>query len=180
MTDNLPSEKAASQPPSDKLPPSSAEVEAVAEEMISLKGKIASIEAKANEEARPHMVRLAALKMLAEAWLRKHGSAHSEKSKLLHGLTYEIMGTFGMSMSIDAAAVELFRQALVKAKLGKLLRKLFKKTVRFEFNAEAAALFKGDKLKPKLAALWAKCLVPTPKTAVITPREKKKEAGVAA
>ena len=40
------------------------------------------------------------------------GAAHAEKSKILHGLQYEMVGTFGASTSIDAAAVQRFATAL--------------------------------------------------------------------
>jgi putative Mn2+ efflux pump MntP len=40
--------------------------------------------------------------------VEEFGSAHAEKSKLLHGITHEILATFGLSTSIDAAAVGLF------------------------------------------------------------------------
>jgi hypothetical protein len=38
--------------------------------------------------------------------VEEFGSTHADKSKLLHGIHYEIMATFGLSTSIDAAAVE--------------------------------------------------------------------------
>lgn len=155
------------------LPPSSAEVESVAEEMITLKGRIADISAQALIEAEPHVKRIDELKTLAEDWLRKFGSAHAEKSKLLHGVLYEIMGTFGMSTSIDAAAVEAFRIGLVKAGQAKLLRRIFAKTVRFDLKADYAQIIQGVKLKPKLLALYARCSISTPRTPTITPRLKK-------
>jgi hypothetical protein len=43
--------------------------------------------------------------------MRDFGSSHAEKSKLLHGITQEMMVTFGSAVSIDAAAVERFRLA---------------------------------------------------------------------
>ena len=160
---------------SQNLPPSPAEVESLAEEMVSLKGKIAEISAKALAETEPHVKRLDELKTLAEDWIRKFGSAHAEKSKILRGILYEIMGTFGTSMSIDAAAVETFRLALVKAKQARLLKKIFEKAVRFDLKPGHAEIIQGVKLKDKLLALYARCTVSTPRTPVITPRLKKEE-----
>ncbi len=164
----------------ENLPPSAAEVDALAEEMLTLKGKVGSILEKAQQDSKPHLDRMGELKEVAERWIRAFGSAHAEKSKLLHGILYEIMGTFGMSTSIDAAAVEAFRKGLVKSKQAKLLKKLFTKTVRFDLNPDGAEIVKGVTLKPRLVALWAKCFVNQSKTPVITPRLKKKENGVAA
>lgn len=155
------------------LPPSPAEVESVAQEMISLKGKLSEIYTDAELEAHHYSVRLDELKALAIDWIQKFGSAHAEKSKLLHGVLYEIMGTFGMSTSIDAAAVEAFRIGLVKAGQAKLLRRIFSKTVRFDLKADYAQIIQSVKLKPKLLALYARCSVSSPRAPVITPRLKK-------
>jgi hypothetical protein len=48
--------------------------------------------------------------------VEEFSSAHADKSKLLHGIQYEIMGTFGVTTRIDAAAAERFAQALRIAK----------------------------------------------------------------
>jgi hypothetical protein len=154
------------------VPPSPAEVEALAEEMVQLKAKVAEITLDATAKATTHIQRLEELKATATDWIRRFGSAHAEKSKLLHGVLYEIMGTFGMSTSIDAAAVEAFRLALVRAGQAKLLRSIFDKSVRFDLKPGYAEIIKGVKLKPRLLALYARCSVSTPKTPVITPRLK--------
>src|SRR5579862_1072998 len=54
--------------------------------------------------------------------VRDFGSAHAKKSKILHGLTHEIMVTYSSSVSIDDVAVENFRVALQKAKKVRLLK----------------------------------------------------------
>ncbi len=102
----------------------------------------------------------------------KFGSAHAEKSKLLHGIAFEIMATFGTSTSIDAAAVELFRLALVKAKQARLLKKLFEKTVRWTLNPTAAVIVKSEKLSKSLLALYSQCEVVKAKTPSVQVREK--------
>ena len=162
------------------LPPSPAEVESLAEEMIKLKAQLSEISTKAAIAAEPLSKRMGELKTLAEDWIRKFGSAHAEKSKILRGVLYEIMGTFGMTTSIDAAAAEAFRQGLVRAKQARLLTRIFQKTVRFELKPDYAKVIEGVKLKPKLLALYAKCTRSVAKTPVITPRLIDKKNGEAA
>lgn len=159
----------------ENLPPSHAEVDALAKEMVDLKGEIELEAAASAKVIAPKQERLGELKLRAEAWIRKHGSAHADKSKLLHGILYEIMGTFGMSTTFDGAAVELFRRALGKAKQARLLKRMFTKSIRYDLQPDSAEVVKGAKLTPKLQGLWAKCLVMTPRTPQITPRLKKKE-----
>lgn len=156
----------------EKSPPSSIEVENLAQEMLDLKGKISTVQAKATEEIKPIAKRLGELATQAETWLVAFGSAHAEKSRLLHGVTLEIMGTFGTSTSIDAAAVEVFRQALVKAHQARLLKKIFRKVIRWELLPNWGETIRGVKLPAKLAALYAACQVTKPRTPTITPREK--------
>lgn len=102
----------------------------------------------------------------------KFGSAHAEKSKLLHGIRYEVMVTFGMSSSIDASAVERFRLALLEHKQSRLLKKLFEKTVRWTLNPAYATVIKAEKLSKSLVALWAQCQVVKEATPKLVVREK--------
>ena len=102
----------------------------------------------------------------------KYGSAHAEKSKLLHGITHEIMCTYGSSTSIDAGAVERFRAALAESKQTRLLKKLFERTVRWTLAPTYAVVIKGEKLSHKLTALWAQCEVVKAKTPTLVVREK--------
>lgn len=159
----------------EKKPPSAEEIERLAGEMIDLKGQISTIEQEAKDEIKPLAIKLTSLSARAEAWLREFGSAHAEKSRMLHGVLYEIMGTFGTSTSIDAAAVEVFRQALVKAGKARLLKKLFRKVIRWELMPNWAETVRGaGKLPAKLAALYAQCEIKTARTPTITPREREK------
>lgn len=102
----------------------------------------------------------------------KFGSAHAEKSKLFHGLAYEVMVTFGQSVSIDAAAVENFRLALVAEDQPRLLHRIFEKTIRWTLSPQASEMVRGEKLSTKLKALFAKCQVVKEKTPNMTVREK--------
>lgn len=150
-----------------------AEVEELAEEYRDLELKIAGIAKKAMDDLAPHK------KRLDEVWeelvpqVRNFGSAHAEKSKLLYGLELEVMGTFGSTTAIDAAAVERFRQALVKMKQARLLKTVFEKTVRWTLAAQASAFLRKEhdagKIPNKLFLLFARCSVPktlTPKLVV--------------
>jgi hypothetical protein len=108
-----------------------------------------------------------------KALVSDFGSAHAEKSKLLHGVTHELMVTFGSSVSIDGAAVEKFRLALVAAKKARVLRKLFEKTIRWTLSPLAPTLIKGERQLPqRLLALYAQCEVVKQKTPSLTVREK--------
>ena len=156
----------------DKTPPSAKEVEELAQEMLELKGKVSAIVTKSHDEQLPLLNRMEQLKAKAENWLSEFGSAHAEKSRLLHGVTLEIMGTFGSATSIDAAAVEVFRQALVRAHQARLLKKIFRKVIRWELLPNWAESIRGLKLPAKLTSLYAACQVTKPRAPTITPREK--------
>src|SRR6266581_4563006 len=82
----------------------------------------------------------------------KIASAHAEKSKLLHGITHEILATFGVSTSIDAAAVERFAQALRTAKQTKILNRIFEQTTRYTLRPDAGHIIRAVALpKAQLA-----------------------------
>jgi hypothetical protein len=102
----------------------------------------------------------------------KFGSAHAEKSKLLHGVKWEIMGTFGASTSIDAAAVEKLRLELVKADNGRLIKRLFDKTIRWALRSTARAEILKDDVPKNVRALFAACEVTKDRTPSIQAREK--------
>lgn len=159
----------------EKIPPSPAEVDELAREMIELKGKASTIQAQAQKEIEPLNKKLDELKARAVTLLKDFGSAHAEKSRLLHGIAYEIMGTFGTSTTIDAAAVEVFRQALVKAHQARLLKRIFEKTVRWSPMQGWGETIRGAKLPAKLMALYARCQVSSERTPTVTPREKDRD-----
>ena len=104
--------------------------------------------------------------------VRDFGSAHAEKSRLLHGITREMMVTFGSSVSIDGAAVERFRLALMKANQARLLKKVFLQHVRWSLSPEASAIIKGEKLSKSLLALYSQVEVIKPKSPSLQVREK--------
>jgi hypothetical protein len=72
--------------------------------------------------------------------VEQFGSADHEKSKLLHGLTHEIVATFGVSTSINAAAVDRFAHVLRVNRQIKLLELIFEQTTRYHLRPDAVAL----------------------------------------
>ena len=106
-------------------------------------------------------------------WVRICGGAHHEKSKILHGILWEMMATFGQSTSQDTAAIERLRLALVKAKQARLLKKLFQKDVRWTLKAAASSIIKGEKLSAKLMGLVLECSVTVDRTPTLDVRKKK-------
>lgn len=108
------------------------------------------------------------------AMVREFGGPHREKSKILHGIVWEIMATFGQHTAQDAAAIERFRLALTKAKKTRVLKKLFTKDVRWTMNAGAAQIAAAEKLSPKLMALLLQCSDTQDKKPTLDVRPKKK------
>jgi hypothetical protein len=159
-------------------PPSCADVEAVALEYQTLERKIEAIVKKAKDEVTPFQAQLTGLRDWLIDAARAFGSAHAEKSKILHGIGMEAMVTFGQSSSIDAAAVETFRQALVKADRRVLLQRIFERTVRWTLLPDASAFIRehGDRLGAKLLGLYSQCQVTKERTPQLTVRPKEKAA----
>ena len=148
--------------------PTPALVDELAKQYLELKDKLfqAQLEVRALQE--PLDIKAAELREV----VRQYGSAHAEKSKLLHGISHEIMCSFGQSVSIDAAAVETFREALVKSKQVRLLKRLYEKTVRWSLSPQASAIIREFTLAPKLSRLFAACQVVKDKTPTLTVRSK--------
>jgi hypothetical protein len=159
-------------------PPTAAEVEERAQEYHELETKIDDIVTRAEDETAPLKKRYDELKEWFVDQVREFGSSHAEKSKILHGIAFEAMVTFGQSSSIDAAAVETFRLALVKADKPQMLKRLFEKTVRWTLAADAAAFIREHhaKLGARLTLMYARCTVTKGKSPQLTVREKQKAA----
>jgi len=87
------------------------------------------------------------------------GGPHAQKAKILHGIVWEIVAIFSQYTTQDAAAVERFREALVKTKQTRLLKKIFEASTRWTMKASAAEIVKTEKLSPKLMALLLQCQV---------------------
>jgi hypothetical protein len=147
-------------------PPTAADVDRLAIQFLALESKADEAYKIAVSLDEPHERMREDLVCLAEGF----GSAHAEKSKLLHGLEWEIMATFGMSTSLDAAAVERFAQALRIAKQTKLLNRIFDQTIRYTLSADASSIIRATALPKNLLAMYAACQVTKPRTPTLKVR----------
>lgn len=86
---------------------------------------------------------LAELKKELIDLVRDFGSVRAEKSFLLHEISQEMLVTFESSVSVDAAAVERFRLALLESNQTRMFKKIFLQDVRFTLAPEAAAPLKA-------------------------------------
>jgi hypothetical protein len=148
--------------------PSAAEVDEKAAHYSALKEALL----RATEAAERAKVPLDALKEELVETVRAFGSTHAEKSRILHGIGWELMATFGSSVSYDAAAVELFRVALYNCDKTRLLKKIFLKEIRWSLMPGATEIIKSEKLSNPLLALYSQCEVVKPKTPSLSVREK--------
>lgn len=105
-----------------------------------------------------------------------HGGPHAQKSKILHGIVWEMLVTFAQYTTQDAAAVERFRLALVKAKKTRLMKKIFRSDVRWTMQSSAAEIVKTEQLTPTLMSLLLQCSVTQDKKPSLDVRRKKKPA----
>jgi hypothetical protein len=149
--------------------PSAADIDLKAIEYDALEQKL--IEAR---EAVPVAAEPVA-KMKAELieLVRACGGPHREKSKILHGILWEMMATFGQGMTQDTAAIERLRLALKKAKQARLLKQLFQQDIRWTFKSSAVEVVKRQKLSPTLMKLVLSCFVPEDRTPTLDVRPKK-------
>jgi hypothetical protein len=148
--------------------PSPAQVDAKAEQYRRLKSALD----EATQEAKRQCMPLAQLKEELVQLVRDFGSAHKEKSHLLHGITFEMMATFGSAVTIDAAAVERFRLALLESNQSRLLKRVFQKDERWTMSPQAATIIKGEKLSDALLAIFSQCEVVKQKSPSLVVREK--------
>jgi hypothetical protein len=152
----------------DEAPPTAAEVEKLAQEYVDQKENVlqaAIAQRAAQQELEPLHEKCIEL-------VTKFGSAHATKSKLLHGLEWEIMGTFGSSTSIDAAAVEILRSRLIATKQTRLLKRLFDKTIRWTLKSTARAEILREDVPSGPRALFAACEVTKDRAPSIEVRPK--------
>lgn len=102
------------------------------------------------------------------------GGPHALKSKIVHGILWEMVATFAQYTTQDAAAVERFRLALVKARKTRLLKKIFSADIRWTMKTGAAEIVKTEKLTPKQMGLLLQCSVTQDKKPSLDVRPKKK------
>lgn len=108
--------------------------------------------------------------------VRKFGGPHATKSKILHGIVWEMIATFSQYTMQDSAAIERFRLALVEAKQTRLMKKIFRADTRWTMQTGAAEIVKAEKISPRLMALLLQCSVTQDRKPSLDVREKKKPA----
>lgn len=148
--------------------PTAAELDSRAQDYYALKEALV----RATETAAAARTSLDTLKQELIETVREFGSAHAEKSKILHGVTQEMVATFGCSVSIDGAAVERFRVALAESAQSRLAGKIFDKTVRYSLVPGSGPIIRGSKLSKPLLALYAQCEVISPRAPILSVRQK--------
>jgi hypothetical protein len=133
---------------------------------------------KAQNAARDAAKPVALLKVELIELVRRFGGPHGKSSKLLQGIGWELMGTFGKTTGTDNAAIGRFRTALQRRHKTALLKKLFSQDVRFTFSSQAMEIIKAEKkpLTPKLMELLLMCFVTDDLTPKLDVRPKKKAA----
>lgn len=149
-----------------------AEVDMAAEKFTDLELKLTEAKKKYQDAQKQLGDRELELIQLVSAT----GGPHAQKSKILHGIAWEIVATFAQYTTQDSSAVERFRQALVAAKQTRLLKKIFKADVRWTMQSGASEIVKTEKLSPRLMALLLQCSVTADKKPSLDVREKKKPA----
>ena len=147
-------------------PPTAVDIDRLAVQFLELEQKVDDAYKIATALDAPHEKMKEELIDLVEEF----GSAHAEKSKLLHGITHEILATFGVSTSIDAAAVERFAQALRIAKQTKLLSRIFEQTTRYTLRPDAGSIIRAVALPKAQLALFSQCQVTKPRTPTLKVR----------
>lgn len=109
--------------------------------------------------------------------VRNYGGPHATKSKILHGILWEMVATFSQYTTLDGAAVDRFREALITSKQTRLLKKIFSEDVRWTMNAAAASeIVKTQKMSAKLMALLLQCTVTQDRKPSLDVRTKSKTA----
>lgn len=131
---------------------------------------------KASQEVRVFQALLAEKQSALIELVKNCGGPHAQKSKILHGVVWEMVATFSQYTTQDAAAIERFRLALVRAKKTKLLKRIFQADTRWTMKASAAELVRNEKLTPTLMALLLQCSVTQDRKPSLDVRQKKKPA----
>jgi hypothetical protein len=133
---------------------------------------------KAVDAARDAAKPVATLKSELIELVKKFGGPHGKSSKLLHGIFWELMGTYGKTTVTDNAAIERFRVALQRRHKTALLKKLFSPDVRWTFSSQAMEIIKAEKkpLTPKLMGLLLMCFDTRDCTPKLDARPKNKVA----
>src|ERR1700757_1352483 len=141
-------------------PPTAVDIDRLAMEFLALEEKTDQAYAIALAVDEPHeKMKERLVDLVEEFGSFDHGKSKLEKSKLLHGLTHELVATFGVSTSINTAAVDRFADVLRGSNQTKLLDLIFVQTTRYHLRPDAGPVI--HMLPRALAALYAACHVST-------------------
>jgi hypothetical protein len=152
-----------------ETPPTAADIDRLALEFLALEAKTDHAYAIALALDEPHeRMKERLIDLVEEFGSADHEKSKLEKSKLLHGLTHEMVATFGVSTSINAAAVDHFADVLRGSKQLKLLELIFAQTTRYHLRPDAGPVIRT--LPRALAALYSQCHVTTPRHPVLEVR----------
>lgn len=155
--------------------PNAEQIDAQAEEYKRLEKILDDAKAELLKVKKKEGVELDALHASLIEMVRAFGGQHAQKSRILHGIDWELMATFGQSAGIDATAVERLRLALKEAGKTRLLKKLFSEHKSYSLAPDAADVLKAEgKLPDDLATLALSCFTFTPSTPRLEVRPKKK------
>jgi hypothetical protein len=156
--------------------PLPAEVDARAEAFHAIATSIA----EKNEKLKELRKQLSDSEIALIELVRSFGGPHAAKSKILHGIVWEMVATFSKFTAEDSAAIERFRLTLVSAKKGRLLKKLFDRDVRWTMKSGAGQTLAAENLAPRLKAellgLLLLCSSTKDKKPSLDVRQKKKTA----
>lgn len=111
--------------------------------------------------------------------IKKFGTQHAKTSKLLYGLKFEMMATFGKSTSADGAAIERLRQKLIETQDGGMLKRFFEKSVSWALKSTGRQEVLKPDVSDEVRALFAVCEVTKDSTPRLDVREQKKNAASA-
>lgn len=148
--------------------PSPTQVDELAKEYRALEDKFLKATLAMQEAMKP----LAEKKKELIALVRESGTAHREKSWLLHGIGFEIMGTFSQRVSLDGVAVDKFREAAKAELTKKQFFQIFEMVITYRPLATAAEFVRTSKLSRKLKALHDACQVIKDNSPTLVVREK--------
>ena len=154
--------------------PNAEQIDEYAEEYHRLDEVLAAAKAEFEKVKKAEGAELNKLHVALIELVRSFGGKHAEKSKILHGIAWELMATFGQSHGIDSTAVERLRLALKDAGKTKLLKKLFTEEKSYRLADNAAEILKAEgKLPDDLAMAALACFTFTPSTPRLEVRPKK-------
>ena len=141
------------------------DIDRLAAEFLELESKVDELYKLAVTADEPHERMREQLIDLVEEFGR-----HSERSKLLQGITHEIDTTFGVSTSIDAAAADTFAHVLRVNKQSQILDRLFERTIRYRLRPNAEQVVRQLALPKATLALYQACNVTTQRPPILKVR----------